>query len=396
MPEVAGKTADPKNRNGAVELLRILATFCIVFHHYQQLGGIYYTGGLNFYNGRFPFQYLVELFFLLSGYLAYHYQKKIECGQSFFSFIRGRIVRLFPGMILADLACYALMYFYYRHFGTYWMEIPINKWKLLITLCGMGAGWFVPGTQINGPTWYVSVLFLCLIVYFVLTKLAVRIGLPKELFYAGMVILGVGGYLLAQVLMDSCGKTVEIPFWNVYSCRGYYAFFMGLLLAKKQKAGITGRFLGSFLAMSVLSLILFLLSPGTFLSWINILLAIVIYPPFLLLLTSEKAAEKTLTWRVAACFGRMSYNVYLWHVPLYMALFVYLLRRNLYVDLTKPGVMLVYGLLSWLFGIACYYLLELPLRKAVSALWRFRKALYWDVLFRKEEDTEEDTPKNDN
>ena len=150
MPKAEGETAQ-KTKNGAVELLRILAITCILFHHYQQLTGVYYPEGLNFYNGRFPFQYLVELFFLLSGFLAARYIPQIVAELRFGPFIVGRIRRLFPGMVLSVFVCYVLMYIYYRQYGNYWMDIPINKGRLLVTMLGMGSGWFVSGTQINGP-----------------------------------------------------------------------------------------------------------------------------------------------------------------------------------------------------------------------------------------------------
>ena len=119
MPKAEGENVQ-KSKNGAVELLRILAITMILFHHYQQLTGVYHTGGINFYNGRFPFQYIVELFFLLSGFLAWKYHNKILEGQSFAGYVKDRIGRLFPGMVIADVFCYALLYVYYRFCGSYW------------------------------------------------------------------------------------------------------------------------------------------------------------------------------------------------------------------------------------------------------------------------------------
>ena len=365
MPNTDGKTKE-KKRNGAVELLRILAITLILFHHFQQLTGVYHTGGINFYNGRFPFQYLVELFFLLSGYLAWKYHKKILQGQTFPGYLMERIRRLFPGMVIADLFCYALLYIYYRFCGSYWMDIPINKGRLLITLLGMGSGWFVPGTQINSPTWYVSVLFLCLIIMYLLTGLSQKSRCPMWILSVVMILLG-----LLRWGLERYTQIGFVPFWDTYSCRGYYAFFFGLLLAERnENKGFSAKTLYAWMGISIGTLVLYLWMPGPFLDWINVILALVIYPPVLLLAMSEKVNEKTRGWKAISFLGKMSYSVYLWHVPFLIGMWILLLYRNCYIDLTRPAVMLVYALLAWGVGILCYFVLELPFRMVFRGLVR--------------------------
>ena len=62
-----------QKREGSLDLLKFLATCCIVMHHFQQITGAFFEGHLNFYSGNFYWGYLVELFFLVSGYFAYIY-----------------------------------------------------------------------------------------------------------------------------------------------------------------------------------------------------------------------------------------------------------------------------------------------------------------------------------
>ena len=360
----------PTTKNGAVELLRILAITCILFHHYQQLSGVYFPGGINFYNGRFPFQYLVELFFLLSGFLAHRYERQIRDGLSFGTYLKGRIARLFPGMIAADLFCYAFLAFYFRQYGSYWMDIPINKWRLLVTLLGMGAGWFTPATQINSPTWYISVLFLCLLLLYLLTRLAQKTGKDTGIFCAGMILLGVAGW---EFILRAGPECPTIPFWNIYSARGYYAFFMGVLLAKLKERGIPVSVQIVWLAAGCGTLLWYLLAPGLLLSRINVVLALVIFPPFLLLLVSDRALGASGTWKGIVRLGKLSYSVYLWHVPFFLAAFTILLQKGIYVDLKKPVWMLCYALLSWGVGCAAFYLLEMPLRKICAAVGKVSK-----------------------
>ena len=61
-------------RINGFDYIKIVAASLIVLHHYQQVFNCNFTG-INFYNGRFNFGYLVELFFIISGYLTLYSDK---------------------------------------------------------------------------------------------------------------------------------------------------------------------------------------------------------------------------------------------------------------------------------------------------------------------------------
>ena len=54
-----------------LDVLKIVAITLIVFHHYQQVFECD-LGALAFYGGEFYFGRLVELFFMVSGFLTLH------------------------------------------------------------------------------------------------------------------------------------------------------------------------------------------------------------------------------------------------------------------------------------------------------------------------------------
>lgn len=64
----------------SLDFLKIVATVIIICHHFQQLSGAFYPGYINFYNGKFYWGYMVELFFVLSGFFMYPYIEKIRGG----------------------------------------------------------------------------------------------------------------------------------------------------------------------------------------------------------------------------------------------------------------------------------------------------------------------------
>lgn len=85
-----------KQRDYSLDFIKIVATVFIIFHHYQQVTGAWFENRINFNNGRFYFGYIVELFFILSGYFMYSYIRKIQQGRiTFPEFYFKRLSRLF-------------------------------------------------------------------------------------------------------------------------------------------------------------------------------------------------------------------------------------------------------------------------------------------------------------
>lgn len=60
-----------KQRDYTLDFIKICATIIIIFHHYQQVTGAFFENKINFWNGKFYFGYVVELFFILSGFLCF-------------------------------------------------------------------------------------------------------------------------------------------------------------------------------------------------------------------------------------------------------------------------------------------------------------------------------------
>ena len=63
-----------KSRFTNLDFIKVIIATLIVFHHYQYLSGIKFNH-INFYGGRIYYGYLVELFFMISGFLM---QKSYE------------------------------------------------------------------------------------------------------------------------------------------------------------------------------------------------------------------------------------------------------------------------------------------------------------------------------
>ena len=103
-----------ETRDRTLDMLKVFATIFIVFHHYQQDGqGI--TGQtlhsvINFYGGTFGFEYMVELFFLISGICMFPYIQKISHGMTFYQFYTRRASRLLPLMAISGVVSALLLF----------------------------------------------------------------------------------------------------------------------------------------------------------------------------------------------------------------------------------------------------------------------------------------------
>ena len=142
-----------KERDYSLDLLKILATVVIILHHYQQVMGVHFDNGINFFGGTFYFGLVVELFFILSGYVIFPYVKKIyDHNISFSNFFIKRWIRLFPLLLISAVVCEMIWFFcqpYYDGSG-------ITFWGTVINALGIQDGWVFANPYVNNPTWYIT------------------------------------------------------------------------------------------------------------------------------------------------------------------------------------------------------------------------------------------------
>lgn len=129
-------------RKGYLDFLKFIATVIIIFHHYQQSTGAYFSGWINFYNGEFYWGYMVELFFIISGFCIYRYEEYIAEGNvTLKDFYLKRLLRLLPmlflGAVLYELASIA----YARVYGMDWLGVKPSLWGTITDIIAVQEGW---------------------------------------------------------------------------------------------------------------------------------------------------------------------------------------------------------------------------------------------------------------
>ncbi|PZU09593.1 acyltransferase [Sphingomonas sp.] len=291
---------------------------------------------------------LVELFFVLSGFIFHHIYRQDDgpTRASAADFASARFARLYPLMalstVLAGLAVY-LGIGLTGHAYEDWGHAPADWIRNLLGLQFLR----VEPASLNAPTWSVSVELICYAAFYVLARQR------SPLFYAGSAMLLLCGlYSLAWVLGP------KLP-WFI--ARGVLGFFTGVLLYGVKEW---------FARLPLVALAALLIAAGT-LVWIdpwplsrfasNALMTVMIWP-LVLLVALRAPVARWLDNRVMMLLGDLSYSIYLLHMPIILAILALHANQPFspqQIAWLWPPLVIATLLLAWL---SLHYI-EMPLRR---------------------------------
>lgn len=334
-----------------LDLLKFLASLCIALHHYQQAFAVKFENGLNFYGGKVPLGFLVELFFIISGFLV----AKSAYRNSFVRNVRKRWLRLFPYAFIATLTAYIVFVIYNAVIGSSLLDRSYSVPNVVASLLMVHQGWITEYIGVNNPTWYLCVLMWLYLVYYLINECSNLIEkkyhkghLFKILAYIGFVLLGMGIRILK----------IDLPFLHSSNGRGYTAFFVGVLLfylceklEKKYKLAV-----GAILFLA-----------GIFAVILNIQLALsvtlLLYPGFILLILNVKQ----INLKFVSDLGDISFEIFIWHIPVYYL--IYLLVSVADMDILGHYPVMLLSLIIVVFvSIIIHYYVNVPISKRLSKL----------------------------
>ena len=256
-----------------LDILKIICALLIMLHHYQQCFHVRFSV-VNFYGGLFICGYLVELFFMISGFLAAnsirnHPKPLLK------DFIH-RALRLYP-MAIVTCAFYLFLFWEYTSSTGTWI-FPSETHDLAnivrsFLLLPQPSGEFT----LNNPTWYLAGLIQCFLFLEVCRWLGMRYPKHQSLSVYAMLVI----FVISSV---SLIINRPLPFLLL---RGIVPFFGGILLQRFFEQERI-RTLGHKIAISVLFLAvgLCLVKPELFLGHARVqqlLLIFMLYPSLLFL-----------------------------------------------------------------------------------------------------------------
>lgn len=344
------------DRSFSLDFLKIIATICIVFHHYQQVTGAVFENGINFWSGVFYWGYLVEFFFVLSGYFVYKYIDKIKKGLSFRRFYCMRAFRLLPLVAISALVYEVLLCIYTEIIGKNWFDITPTLWGIIITALGIQDGWCFSNPCVNNPTWYISVLLLCYILFWFVIFLSKKYNLNENILFIIIIFIGCG--------IVTYG--INFPFLNQSSARGYYAFFTGVLLAEfLDKYKVTKQTLYSSMAI-IVGLTFLIVVKNDYISKGIVFVMTFVYYPALVVVFESTLLKRFFRLKLWGELSKISFGVYIWHNPMFLLMYIICDVFGWNVDFGCVRNMLFFAFFSEALGIISYYFLEKKIAEKIK------------------------------
>ena len=350
-----------KTRHYSLDFIKVLGTIFILFHHYQQFICGSFADGLNFYGGCYNFGYMVELFFILSGFFMFPYICEIQYNKSFKTFFLTRYLRLVPLVSVAAIIYQGLVLLHIKTVGTAWFMHSPKLWETLVAALGMQEGWvFANNTYVNYPVWYVSVLLLCYVLFYVVTYISKKMHFSVRYLYFACIFGG--------LYINACN--LHLPFLNEYTARGYYAFFFGVLLStyyyERSSSNRECIFWGSVFII-LIDIIAF--HTGFVEGDIQYLSTFLLFPAIIIIFRTP-CVEKLFKHRFFSTLAAISFNAFLWHMPLIVILLILNYKINISIFLLTRTGMVVFTIVTMLIGALSHFLIE---RRTILLCKKYQK-----------------------
>ena len=339
-----------------INLYRFLAAIMVaLFFHYSIVTGDSPFAGsvvgdfLN-HNGG----YVVELFFIISGFVAAGaYLTRIEDGSlTFDKFLISRIKRMYPTLIISVVAIMLMMWIGYA----IWSEplikdSAVSPFAFILNMLGLNGGLIVEASlvSVNGPSWYISVLMVCYILFYATTLLRRKSVAASYIVYGIIIMIGLFVYL----------NPINLPFLSVSCARGYIYFFIGVLWAKVQKR-LTSR--KSRLIVCILSIVMILMYVFAYcydlLYQESLEIGLCIIFPLVLIGINLEWLNKMCDNKVVYFLGNISFGVFMWNIPVLIC--VRLIGRifGAEIDYSNILIFLIIAIINIVAGALSYEFIE--------------------------------------
>ncbi len=345
-----------KKRRTALDIPRVIATILIVLLHYHQ-----FTGQIGvFFKGAFTFGFMVEFFFLLSGYLSFEKIKTINDGISFSEYLKQKAIRLFPmtmlsvalevsGVLAHWLLCND------TKFGVVDLGSAVSVKYILLNLFGLSC--WVDHESCAFVSWYVGVLIWCNILLYAIIYLSKRLKLSAYVFYFSMILIG----------LITSESSISLPIFNGWTCRGYMAFYFGLIISPIiKKISKNLKIMHAFIVAIILIgfAICYSFYPDETIVFKDTrFLLIFFYYPLVILLFEIPIISNILDNKILGIIGESTFDMYLLHLPMivWMHDFIYIFR--LQIDYSSLYFTIIFLLSVFIVGLCSCYLIEKPITK---------------------------------
>jgi len=293
----------------------------------------------------------MELLFMISGfqmYIAYH--ERIAGGKlDFASYFKKRFERLYPPMIISTVVMSIGLLVYRHYMLSDWCGVPFIPRAFVMSILGIQA-WNSDIHVLNGPLWFLSVLILCIIVYYWIERIGARFSLSVFALFIPIV------FALSH-LFD-----MSVFAWlHTDVSRGLFGFFTGAVFAAAYRYFDKKKLTIYSLVAILLFLILYFgfyeecLADGLDRTAIT---PVLVYGPMLLLLAMYPKADAIVGVKPLAFMGKTSFHLYCLNFPLYLWAMIFNVRFSLNINYESFWIFWLFVILQLVLSVVLYYLID--------------------------------------
>lgn len=366
-----------RNREDRIEgltgLRGMLVLMTALGFHYAMLYGCVPASSLL---GRrvFDLFYLFGLtapnvFLIMSGYFMYYkYRPRIRQGLHLITYLLPRIRKIYPLMIFFTLYLFSIENIGKLRLGYYPLhagggELRYSVRALIVSMLGVQSGLFAEGDTmaVNGPSWFVTTLMLCYILFFVIVKFCKN----RKVEYGVYIIIGIIGLIFTL-------HPMSFPLLYECSARGLLFFFAGVIIRIVMEAAGESRrkrlMCAAVFLLGMAGGITLFVNDNDFTVWQTYLT----WPCMVYLIINSKVLQKILAFPPLVWVGNMSMSIFLGNLPI-LTTFSYL---NLYygwnADYGSWAVWLVIVAITLIVGASTYFVFEKKLDR-IMGKWKERR-----------------------
>ena len=289
----------------------------------------------------------MELFFVVSGFLT---EYTYNSNESFKKWIFGKLSRYYPYAIIACIVCLGTAAVFSIISSASLLNLNYDVPTIITSLMLFHTGWikeFSPA--INNPTWYLCILTLCYLLFWLFRE--VISWKKKWIMFAVFAAMMIPAYFASTHGMNI------IPFIRLGNVRGYGSFFTGCILCMAWRVIPKKRLIlinAGLWILAISGMLEFGLS-----NWY--VLTYLLFPALLLSLLLLPQIGNRFT-KMA---GAVSFEVYLWHVPIYSLLLTFFTATGLEIQHSWLS-MTLFSLLIWFVAAGIHYGIDQPIAKRLS------------------------------
>ncbi len=298
---------------------------------------------------------LVELFFIISGYLFFisYYKRIRENKIGFQSFIEKRYLRIIPISAISVVVMFILQHIYYYKFEHFWIFNNNDFVNLILQMTGIQYWMNMSEGSLNNVTWYISVLLLCYIIYYFITKKSKKYG---NIIYPTIVI----------IFISLLKYEVDLPIINYYTERGLIAFGIGIILGLViEKSDIKKLSNCSIIVMAFI-LIMTVIFKKIVLGYLVLFVDLIIFPIILINIIRFDFLLEKVNLEFTEKLSKISLGIYIWNLPLQLLFIIIVKFNNIKIDYNNIYFFIAQIIIQILFAIFSYKVIEKIINKFID------------------------------